>query len=468
MGAPAPFRGWFQVRRELSKRRQISLTILSFILPILIWCVVSYVPWIWHPDMELQVSADRDGVTTVFTAGDHLSKEYFPTFVDAVREENAAVRSSKEDGAPIESTKRSNQKLLRHLSPVAVEEGWLAYDDGQNDTLIYSFWKDLATGSKSSPILNEENMDVIRRNWAVLGERSQEFAYKALPEEKLLKLVPQAVPANPVYLPAPDKVIKTGWRDFTAEPEGEGTSMGERYRSSLMVIFKGFFWACMIGLPLGILCGTYDFFAKLFEPFTDFFRYMPAPTFSTLLVAVLAADGAPKVALVFIGTVPHMILMISKTTRLLDPSLLEAAQTLGAKPKQLLARVVVPGIMPNLYNDLRILLGWAWTWLVIAELIGVKSGLTEFIETQGRYRNFDRVFPIIILIGLTGFLTDQVLAWLRGVLFPFLGTSGKVSRAVARVAFWPLRTVSEAARERVAADERAAEERKIKAAAGTP
>jgi len=465
MGLPAPFRGWFQVRRELSQRRQAGLSIISFLMPVVVWCIVSYVPWIWHPDMKLQISADRDGVTTVFTAGDHLSKDYYPTFVESVRDENAAVVKAIAAGTPIEGSKRANQKLLRHIGPVAVEEGWLDYDDGQNDELIYGVWRDLATGARTSSILDDENLEVIRSNWGVLGAQSQEFDYKALPTEKLLKLIPQAVPANPVYLPAPDEVLRTGWRDFTAEPENEGASMGDRYRSSLKVIFKGFFWACLIGLPIGILCGTYDFFARLFEPFTDFFRYMPAPTFSTLLVAILAADGAPKVALVFIGTVPHMILMISKTTRLLDPSLLEAAQTLGAKSGQLLSRVVVPGILPNLYNDLRILLGWAWTWLVIAELIGVKSGLTEFIETQGRYRNFDRVFPVIILIGLTGFITDQILAWLHGVLFPFLGTSGKISRAVARVLFWPFRTVSQAARERVESDERAAEERRIKSAA---
>ncbi|MFC7336965.1 ABC transporter permease [Haloferula chungangensis] len=468
MASPGLFRGWFGVRRELSKQRQLTLTVFSFLLPIVLWCVVSYVPWIWHPDMELQVSADREGVTTVFTSGDHVSKEFFPTFVEAVREENAAVVAAVSAGEPLAGSKRKNQKLLRHIGSIAVEEGWLDHDDGQNDELIYGVWRDLATGARSSEILSEENHQIVKKNWAVLGALSPEFEYKQLPEEPLLKLVPQAVPANPVYLPAPDQVIKTGWRDFTAEPRNDGSTMGERYRSSLKVIFKGFVWACIVGLPIGILCGTYDFFAKLFEPFTDFFRYMPAPTFSTLLVAILAADGAPKVALVFIGTVPHMILMISKTTRLLDASLLEAAQTLGAKPKQLLSKVVVPGILPNLYNDLRILLGWAWTWLVIAELIGVKSGLTEFIETQGRYRNFDRVFPIIILIGVTGFVTDQILAWLHGVLFPWLGQSGKVSRAVASFATWPVRTVAEAARERIAADEKATAERRAARINDTP
>jgi NitT/TauT family transport system permease protein len=109
---------------------------------------------------------------------------------------------------------------------------------------------------------------------------------------------------------------------------------------------------------------------------------------------------------------------------------------------------VVPGILPDLYNDLRILLGWAWTWLVIAELIGVKTGLTEFIETQGRFRNFDRVFPVIILIGVIGFTTDQLLAWLRGVLFPWTGEVGPASRAVARGLFWLPSTIIEGARDR--------------------
>jgi NitT/TauT family transport system permease protein len=192
-------------------------------------------------------------------------------------------------------------------------------------------------------------------------------------------------------------------------------------------------------VPLGILCGVYDFFSKLIEPFVDFFRYMPAPTFSTLLVAVLSAHDAPKIALVFLGTVFQMVLVVAKTTVLLDPALLEAAQTLGAKPRQLIFRVVVPGILPNLYNDLRILLGWAWTWLVIAELIGVKSGLTGFLDTQGTFRNFDRVFPIIILIGVTGFVTDQILAMLHGVFFPWAGRSGPLSRAFAHAVAWPLR-----------------------------
>ncbi|MGJ8644782.1 MAG: ABC transporter permease [Luteolibacter sp.] len=444
MAKPRILSDWFRIRRELSNGRKSFLTVLSFCLPALLWCVVSYVPFIWHPDMKITVAASREGSATVLTAGDHLPKDYFPKFVNDVREENASER---------EGSKRKNQKLLRQISPLVIDEGWISVNEAQDDEKIYLLWRDLATGKRELPALNEENMEIVRNNWAVLGALSPEFSYKLLPEEPLLKLIPQGKPANPSYLPAPHEVLKTGWRDFTTPPKNAASPMSERYFSSLGIVFRGFLWACLMGVPIGILCGTYSFFSTLLEPFTDFFRYMPAPTFSTLLVAVLAAGDSPKIALVLIGTLPHMILMVSKTTRLLDPALLEAAQTLGANPRQMIGKVVLPGILPNLYNDLRILLGWAWTWLVIAELIGVKSGLTEVIETQGRFRNFDKVFPVIILIGLTGFLTDQFLAWLHGILFPWVGSTGRISRAIASFVTWPVRTVAAGARERVMQDE---------------
>jgi NitT/TauT family transport system permease protein len=444
MNRPGILKDWFLIRRDLPASRRFALTCVSFLLPIAIWCIVSYVPWIWHPDVKIELSAEREGVTTVFTAGDHVSRGFFPEFVDAVRKDNAVVLAARAAGTAESGARRKNQKLLRQLAPLAVSHGWLPYTDTQNDAVLYTLWRDIATGSKvtGKPELTGENLTIVKDNWALLAATSAEFSFPKLPDTSLLKLVPQGRPANPIYLPAPDEVIRTGIRDFTAKvPKGELT-MGQRYEKSLNIIFMGFLWACIVGIPIGILCGVFDFFSKLFEPFVDFFRYMPAPTFSTLLVAVLLAGDAPKIALVFIGTVFQMILVVSKTTRLLDPSLLEAAQTLGAKPRQMITHVVIPGILPNLYNDLRILLGWAWTWLVIAELIGVKSGLTEFIETQGRFRNFDRVFPVIILIGLTGFVMDQILSWLHGIFFPWAGTSGLFTRNVINVLTWPIKVVT--------------------------
>ena len=412
---------WFGIRTDLSPSRQTLLTLASFCLPILLWVTVSYVPFIWHPDIKLEISADRVGVTTVFTAGDRVSKEYFPTFAEAVREENREILEARQSNQPKTGSRRDNLKKLRHLAPLGVANGWLENDQRQDDKKLYGIWKGLAEGTLSSSAisLSLENLEVIQENWRTLSAATSQYDTKLYPTEALLKLVPQGIPSNPVYLPAPHEVIAAGWRDFTTKPENNMPTMLERYRHSLSVVFWGFAYSCLLGVPLAVLCGSFDFFAKLHEPFVDFFRYMPAPTFSVLFVAFLGTADAPKVMLVFVGTFFQLVLVVANTTRMLEKSLLEAAQTLGANRRQLLGRIILPGVLPKLYNDLRILLGWAWTWLVIAELIGEKTGLTGFIDTQGTRYNFDRVFPIIILIGLTGFFTDRLLFGLRNLLFPW-------------------------------------------------
>jgi NitT/TauT family transport system permease protein len=151
----------------------------------------------------------------------------------------------------------------------------------------------------------------------------------------------------------------------------------------------------------------------------EFFRYLPAPAFGALAVAILGIHHAPKIAIIVIGTFFQQVLVISNTTRKLDPSLLEAAQTLGAKRLALLFKVVVPGIITDLYKDMRILLGWAWTYLIVAELIGSSSGITWFITQQARYKNFDNVFAAIMMIGIIGLTTDLILGWLGKRIFPW-------------------------------------------------
>jgi len=433
---------WFSIRKPLSPGGARLMTVLSFLGPLGIWCLVSYTPFFWHPDVKLEISADRDDTPTVFTFDDHLSKDFFPTFQDAVRSANSAIFESRETAGSSRGSarviRRANLKKLRHLGPLAVKEAWIPRDKENDDSAIYQLWMDMAKGAvpNVSKVLSAENMEIVRSNAELMARYGDRNAVSSLPDVPLLSLIPQGVSANPSYLPAPHSVFSAGYDLFLRGEDGDAGKMHGRLMHSLSIVFGGFFLSCLIGVPLGVFCGTYALFSRLFEPFVDFFRYLPAPAFSTLLVAMFAAHDAPKIALVFIGTFFQMVLVVANTTRQLDVSLLEAAQTLGAKGRHLLGRVIIPGILPNLYNDLRILLGWSWTWLVIAELVGVKSGLTEFIETQGRWRNFDQVYPVIILIGLIGFGSDQFLSRLSKRFFPYLNPGKREPGVVERLQNW--------------------------------
>jgi NitT/TauT family transport system permease protein len=150
---------------------------------------------------------------------------------------------------------------------------------------------------------------------------------------------------------------------------------------------------------------------------------MPAPAFGALAVAVLGIYDPPKIAIIVIGTFFQQVLVIANTTRKLDTSLVEAAQTLGAGRRQILLKVITPGIMVDLYNDMRILLGWAWTYLIVAEYIGASSGITYFINQQAKYRIYDSVFAAIIMIGIMGFTTDRILDWIGRQIFPWQKTA---------------------------------------------
>jgi len=234
------------------------------------------------------------------------------------------------------------------------------------------------------------------------------------------------VKVNPVYLPAPHEVAKAFYTSFSTEPKRRSEKwLHESLWQSMQVIFWGFFWSSLIGVPLGILCGTYSAISRLYEPFIEFFRYLPAPAFGALAVAILGIYDAPKIAIIFIGTFFQQVLIIANTTRKLDISIIEAGMTLGAKKFKLLFSVVIPGILPDLYRDQRILLGWAWTYLIVAELIGTSSGITWFITQQARYKNFDNVFAAIMMIGLIGLIIDMLLNKLGVRLFPWDKSAAK-------------------------------------------
>jgi NitT/TauT family transport system permease protein len=299
-------------------RKRTLLGLGSFLLPLLVWCLVSYVPFIWHPKVEVT----EPGGVDYFQVGMLVDKSQF------------------------------------------------------DDETAYAREQDLA--------------------------------------------LPAGKPANPIYLPAPHEVAQAFYTGFAKQPvQKDAPWLHESLWHSIQIIFWGFLISSIIGVPLGILAGTYPTFARLSEPFIEYFRYLPAPAFGALAVAILGIYDGPKIAIIVIGTLFQQVLIIANTTRKLEATIIEAARTLGTKSLKLLTKVVVPGILPDLYRDQRILLGWAWTYLIVAELIGTSSGITYYITQQARYQHFDNVYAAIMIIGIIGFGTDLILSRMGKRLFPW-------------------------------------------------
>jgi len=309
---------WIGDYTGLDAHKRTLLGIGSFLLPLLIWCLVSYVPYVWHP----KVLVTDPGGVDYFQVGSLVDKSMFASEVANMEKQHLAI--------------------------------------------------------------------------------------------------PAGRPANPIYLPEPLEVAKALYTGLTRTPQQSDTpSMPASLWHSIQVIFWGFLISSVIGVPLGILSGTYAPVGRLNEPFVEFFRYLPAPAFGALAVAILGIYDGPKIAIIVIGTLFQQVLIIANTTRKLEATIIEAAKTLGTKSLRLLTRVVVPGILPDLYRDQRILLGWAWTYLIVAELIGTSTGITWYITQQARYQHFENVYAGIVIIGIIGFGTDLILAQVGRRLFPW-------------------------------------------------
>lgn len=218
---------------------------------------------------------------------------------------------------------------------------------------------------------------------------------------------------DPVFLPGPGAVLTrlaTWWADGLLEDIGIST----------LRVLGGWALSALVALPLGLLIGSFRTLQALLEPLTDFIRYMPAVAFVPLVMVWIGIDEGAKVAVIFIGTFFQMVLMVAEDIRRVPQAQVEAAQTMGASRREVVEQVLVPSAKPALLDTLRVTMGWAWTYLVVAELVAASSGLGFAILKAQRFLQTDKIFAGIVLIGLIGLVIDQGLRWAHRRAFPYL------------------------------------------------
>ncbi|WP_298967942.1 ABC transporter permease [uncultured Methylobacterium sp.] len=184
-------------------------------------------------------------------------------------------------------------------------------------------------------------------------------------------------------------------------------------------VVGGFVLAALVAVPLGVLMGAYKPVEAFFEPFVSFARYLPASAFVPLLILWAGIGETQKLLVIFIGSVFQIILMVAVTVGNTRRDLVEAAYTLGARDSGIIRRVLIPATAPDIAEILRLVLGWAWTYVIVAELIGSSSGIGHMIiESQALLATGQIIFGIIV-IGLIGLVSDFLFKAANRLLFPW-------------------------------------------------
>lgn len=218
---------------------------------------------------------------------------------------------------------------------------------------------------------------------------------------------------NPVFLPTPFEVLSA----FVGSLK-DGAFWGD-VGISVFRVFMGFLLACLIGIPLGILAGTFKFAESFVLPLSEFIRYMPAAAFIPLIMVWAGIGETAKVLVIFVGCFFQLVLMVTEDTSRINRDLLSASYTLGANRLQVITKVIIPALLPKLMTTMRLIMGWAWTYLVVAELVAANKGLGYSIMKAQRFLNTEQIFVGILVIGLLGLIIDRAFAYLNKKLFPW-------------------------------------------------
>ncbi len=217
-----------------------------------------------------------------------------------------------------------------------------------------------------------------------------------------------------MFMPGPADVLWRFWSWIVNEGFAADLAI------SVERVTLGFLASLIVALPLGLLAGAFRPAEAFLEPAMDFIRYMPAVAFVPLMMLWCGIGELSKISIIFVGTFFQMVLMFADDVRKVPMQQIEAAQTMGATRREILFKVILPSAAPALLTTCRITLGWAWTYLVVAEIVAANSGLGYAVLKAQRFLQTDKIFAGLIVIGALGLLQDQILRALNHLLFPYL------------------------------------------------
>jgi ABC-type nitrate/sulfonate/bicarbonate transport system permease component len=208
-----------------------------------------------------------------------------------------------------------------------------------------------------------------------------------------------------VLFPPPSQVIERAielLRDGTLE---------EQVVVSLRRIMTGFLAGSLLGVPLGLAIGSFRPVRYLLEPFTEFFRFIPATAMITVAVIWFGIGEGSKIFLIIYTTVFIVTLNTAAGVGAIAPNKIRAARSLGANAWQVFVHVALPATAPYILTGMRLAMGNSFVTIVAAELIAANAGLGKMIWDARLYMLVDQIFVALLTLGLLGFVTDRLFRW---------------------------------------------------------
>ena len=222
-----------------------------------------------------------------------------------------------------------------------------------------------------------------------------------------------------LYLPAPEVVFQ---RFIRLNKEGyQGYTLLQHTWFSLKRVVIGFLLGALVGVPIGYAMGLTGWARGWFDPIVEFMRPIPPLALIPLIIIWFGIGEIGKVVLLFLAALWIMIIAARSGVSGVAISKVHAAYSLGASKWQILAKVIVPNSLPDIFTGARVAMGVCWGTVVAAELVAANVGLGKMIVTASKFQLTDIIIVGIIVIGVIGFAIEVGMRALENWLIPWKG-----------------------------------------------
>jgi len=187
---------------------------------------------------------------------------------------------------------------------------------------------------------------------------------------------------------------------------------------SVWLNIQGYLWALLIALPIGFLLGLIPLLRGLFSRQIDALRYLPLSALTSLFIVWFGLEDRMKIAFLAFGILVYLLPVIVQRIREVEEVYVQTAFTLSATNWQTFRSVYIPAVFSRLMDDIRVLTAISWTYIIIAELLNRQGGIGGLIFIKSKMGQIDRVFAMLLLIIVIGFLQDRLLSYIDTRLNP--------------------------------------------------
>ncbi len=228
-----------------------------------------------------------------------------------------------------------------------------------------------------------------------------------------LELVPKSL------FPSPLSVLKS----FSELHFNDGLIRNLLY--SLQLNMVGYVEAVLICIPIGMLIGLFPIANGLFSRPVDALRFVPLTAVTGLFIAWFGIDDFMKVQFLAFGIIVYLLPIVALRVSEVEDVYQQTAYTLGATKWQTIRKVFIPSVLAKLSDDIRVIVAISWTYIIVAEMMNKSGGIGALAHTAARQSRIDKVFALLFIIVLIGFLQDLAFRWLDKLIFKFKHVKAK-------------------------------------------